>query len=449
MPVAHVITHSPQDCDELCRQLAAAGYTIQFARPDEEFDPGDLVVAAASVHRDYALQYAAEVAQESNADVIVAPGVAPGSFEPSVAPPDFGAAVVSRSEEQVADASAVSAESSEPLLTPVIASLGSRWRAFREQRDLAREQRRLERERRELHAEERRRDELRARAEEEARVSAERERLRLQRQAEVKQMRRAAELERQRVAEEQARVAAERERLRLQRQAEEEERRRADETERVRVAELAARIEAERRREEEQRRVLDVTPAPAPIQPEYVSPIAVAAQLPPAEARASVAPRRAVAVRPRIVPHSRTPRQRTLQRAVLLASLVALFAMIGFALAMNVDSRAPLPNAVTNNPVQEESPFGPAHTAPQSTPAPVVPARAVVPTPQARPHASPTSETKPAAAVQAPRHVVRHTTRRPSNDVADDQVIVHHYGERKHPPASDTRASVPHYSDQQ
>src|ERR1051325_2731398 len=79
MPVARIITLSPADSEELRRQLTAAGYSVKFAAPDEEFSDADIVVAAANVHADYALQYAAEVAAEADADVIVARGVVAGS----------------------------------------------------------------------------------------------------------------------------------------------------------------------------------------------------------------------------------------------------------------------------------------------------------------------------------------------------------------------------------
>jgi len=79
MPVARIITTSPAESEALRRQLIAAGYSVKFAAPDEEFSDADIVVAAANVHADYALQYASEVAAEAGADVIVAPGVVPGS----------------------------------------------------------------------------------------------------------------------------------------------------------------------------------------------------------------------------------------------------------------------------------------------------------------------------------------------------------------------------------
>src|SRR3954471_23490287 len=86
MPVARVITVSPADSEELRRQLTAAGYSVKFTAPDEEFDDADLIVSAANVHSDYALQYASEVAAEADADVIVAPGLLPGSVASSPSP---------------------------------------------------------------------------------------------------------------------------------------------------------------------------------------------------------------------------------------------------------------------------------------------------------------------------------------------------------------------------
>lgn len=447
MPVARVITQNPEDSQELCRQLIAAGYSVKFAAPDEEFDPGDLVVAAATVHRDYALQYAAEVAQQSDAEVIVAPGVVPGSFPRSEPAATLASARVDASEESAVQV-VVEPSPVADRVASVAGSLRSRWEKFSAEREITREQRRLQRERKALEAEERRQQLLRARAEEEARMSAERERLRLERQAAEAERRRAAEMERQRIAEEQARLAAQREQWRVQRQAEEEQRRAAEE-ERIRAA-ASARAEAERQRvAEDQRRLAEVTPAAPPSEPEFVVPAIVAP--PPVHGAAPVAaaPRQAVSAAMRVVQYPPPSRQRQLQRAVLLASLVALFAMIGFALAMNVDSRSPLPNDLTNNSVQEQSPFGPAHTAPQPATTTVIPPRAATPAPVVRPQPTRAIESKPPAAVTTPHRTARQRTRRSDDDVAEDQVIIHHYGAAKHPPASGTSASIPRYSDQQ
>src|SRR5512133_2840921 len=166
MPVARIITTSPAQSEELRRQLTAAGYSVKFAAPDEEFSDADLVVAAANVHADYALQYAAEVAAEAGADVIVARGVVPGSDEhasaPTVAPREpvtevlpmaeperqknavpaagvlFGAA--NELKAAISDSRAGVSETLETYR----ARVGHAWQSLRERRELAAEQKRLQ-----------------------------------------------------------------------------------------------------------------------------------------------------------------------------------------------------------------------------------------------------------------------------------------------------------------
>jgi hypothetical protein len=430
MPVARIITQYPQESEELRRQLEAAGYTVKFAAPGDEFDPGDLVVAAANIHTDYALQYASEVAQESGADVIVAPGVVAGSpaiEEPSLAP-------------VVAETSAGIGEK----LGSIAGSLRSRWQEFRSGRELAREQNRLEAERRALDAEERSREALRMRAAEEARISVERERLRLQRLAEEEKLRRAAEVERARAAEDAARLAAEREQLRLQRQAEEEKRQLA-EMERAHAAEMdAARAaELERSRIAAERERPRIAEERERMRPVYIPPVAP----PLAEVPVGTVPRPAVGSPRRAAAASRLPRQRRMQRAVLIASVVALLVMIGFAVALNMNSHVPLPNGMVNSTVQEESPFGPAHVSPVQTSAPKPVPRATAPAAQPRPVPQSANAQKPPAAIPAEHHP--RSRRRAGDDVAQDQVvIIHHYAPVKKHPQGAQSAGIPKYSDE-
>ena len=405
MPVARVITQYPEESHELVRQLTAAGYTVKFTAPDEEFDDADLVVSAANVHQDFALQYAAEVAQDCNAEVIVAPGVVRGAAE----------------EAQVVEPTAPTIVR-EPLgerLRMLAEGVQERWQTFRNERALTREQKRLERERQAMEAEDRRQEALRLRAAEEARIAAERERLRLQRQAREEETRRASEAEIARIAAEQERVAAERERLRLERQAQEEERRRQAEAERERAV-----------------------PNPEPVRAEFYAPVVP----PPAPVRAPAAPTppRAATTRRAVAAHRRGSRRQTMQRALIAASIVALVLMIVFAIAINTDTRSPLSNGVVNSTVQEESPFGPAHNQPVPAAVPVV--HAAAPAPSPAPSAATTApKPKPPAARPA-----RRSRQADDGYVARDEVIIHHYGQAaKRPARSQARAGIPHYSDQQ
>lgn len=412
MSVARIITESPEHCEELLRQLTSAGYTVRFAAPDEEFDDADLVVSAATVHADYALQYAAEVAQVSGGQVIVARGVVPGSETAAVEP--------------VAAAQQAAPEPSESFadrLSGLKCRMQGRWQDIRHERALSREQKRLERERQAMEDEERRQEELRARSAEESRRSAERERLRMERQARDAEAQRVAEerraqveAERERIAAEAARLAAEREQIRLAMLAEEDTRRREDEAER-------------------ERRAMQAQPVPAQeIAPEYVpAPVAEVEAAPPIAVR-PIAPQRPIAVK------RRATRRYGLQRAVVAASIVALVLMIVFAIAINSGPRNPIPNGVANSTVEEESPFGPARSGPVATP-PVVHAAAPGAT-TSRP--ATTTPSKPAAA-----HPSRRTRRSDDSDVAQDEVIIHHYGPQKHPQSTHTRAGIPHYSDQE
>lgn len=413
MSVARIVTESPEHCEELVRQLTFAGYTVKFATPDEEFDDADLVVSAATVHTDYALQYAAEVAHECGGQVIVAPGVVRGSEAAPAEPLAVPQETIEEPSESVGD-----------RLGSLTRRMQGRWQSIRDERALSREQKRLERERQAMEAEERRREALRVRAIEEARLAAERERARVERQAReaeaqrvAEEQRARAEAERERLAAEAARIAAQREQIRLAMLAEEDARRR----------------EAEAERERQSMQTQAAPPeATAPVY--LAAPVAEVEPAPPVAAR-PVSPQRPIGVK------RRASRSHHLQRAVVAASVGALVLMIVFAIAINSGPRTPIPNGVANSTVQEESPFGPARSA-TPTAVPVVHAAVAVAS-HARPVA--TAPSKPAAA-----HPSRRTRRSDDADVAQDDVIIHHYGQQQtHPQSTHTRAGIPHYSDQQ
>lgn len=445
MPVARIITTSPAESEELRRQLTAAGYSVKFAAPNEEFTDADIVVAAANVHSDYALQYASEVAAEANADVIVAPGVVAGSAEqweralspaaPVPQPADH--------EQPRAQASATPADGVLPETTNEVEASDARqpvrdaladspsrfvgaWQAFRQKRELAAERKRLEREQREIEREEQRRVLHQKRLEAEARMAVERDRLRAQRQAEQDRLRREQEEMRRAIEEERARIAAERERL--------------AEQERARAAEgecLA--IERERERVAERERLAQApvaAPSPLTPRPPLVRPtVAAPVRRPPA-------PRRPVARRP-------AGRDRRFQQAAFLASIAALLAMLGFAVALNIHPSSPMPHSMVQNPVQEKSPFGAASITPATSMAGVAAKPVAKPVAQA---AAPQNEVSKPTATKLKPSPSRARRRAPADDhVADDEVIVHHYGQTpppKHPPSTQTRASIPRYTDQ-
>ena len=435
MPVARIITSTPADCDELRRQLTAAGYSVKLTAPDEEFHDADIVVAAANVHTDYALQYASELAAEADADVIVAPGVVAGSGVAAQREDSVHGETRSRSDVPALgvlsgtarDFKSAMGEGSEGIretLGGFTSRLRQAWEEKKHQRAIEAEQKRLEREQREAERQEREYELRQQRAAAEAQMAAERERMRLQRAAEQERLRREQE-ERHAVMEaERARLAAEAERARAEQE---------------RIAREAA---------------IAAPPATLPAMPPEM-PIAAPVAAAPVVA-APVAPRppmpRPVGHERRPVPRSRTlPRRTTrrdqrFQRAALFASVVALLVMLGFAVALNVHPGAPIPHSMVQNPVQEKSPFGAASIAPATSiakPAPVQTAtRTALPQRDATPAkaAKPSPEKKPVRA-----------RRRASDDyAAEDEVIIHHYGttQSKHPPAAQTRAGVRKYSDQ-
>ena len=400
MPVARIITTSPAHSDELRRQLTAAGYSVKFAAPDEEFSDADIVVAAANVHVDYALQYASEVASEADADVVVARGVAPGSQQQTSPTVPLVAAPVQAERLRDAAPKTLLPKTTDRLpakrqaglvetLETYRARAGEAWLAFRQKRELVAEQKRLHHE---------------------------------QREAQRTEARRALQ-ERRRV--EEARLAAERERLRVQRQAEEERLRREQEEMQRAMAAEQARLEAEKARVPEPVIVAKSTPATV-------------------ERVTALPPRRPAARAHRPITRRTSGRDRRFQRAAMIASVVALVAMLGFAAALNIRPTSPLPNGMVQNPVQEQRPFGAAHITPATTTTPAASPKPVAHSALPQRDAAPVS---PKASKPSPQR-----TRRAARDnyVAEDEVVVHHYGAaQKHPPVAQTQAGVRKFSDRE
>lgn len=466
MPVARIITRTPAESEELRRVLTAAGYSVKFAAPEEEFDDADLVVAAANVHYDYALQYASEVAAEAGADVIVAPGVV------SALPANPKIVSGYPSDAYLTDSSLPPAALEQPP-SPVISGESERdfgivaratsvWQEFRHKRAIAAEAKRLEQERHAHERQERERQLREQRAAAEAQMVAERERVRVERAAEEERVRReqeelrAREMERARAEaqSQRARMAVEAEHARAEQERawREQEQLRALEAERIRMEEERAREQREQvARDAALVAAAHEVPVPTPVTPvePYVpaAPVVSPATYHSAPARVPQLPRPATRRKPA---HHVNGRQKRFQRAALVASVVALAAMIALAILLNVHPSAPMPASVTNNPVQEQSPFGAASVGtPAGQPKPTQAQAARVsqpskhaPLPQSD---APAAPTKPSATTD--RHIRRHR----DNDIAQDEVIIHHYGQQpqpKHPPAAQTRAGVPKYTDE-
>lgn len=422
MPVARIITTSPAESEELRRHLTAAGYSVKFAAPDEEFTDADIVVAAANVHSDYALQYAAEVAAEADADVIVAPGVVartPAALDRervAQTAPDANlpaAGILFGTANDVKEAPADSGAGIRETLGDYTARLGGLWNQLKHKRDLAAERKRLDREHREIERDEQRRVLQQRRAESEARMAVEREQLRARRQAEQERIRLEQEQIRRAMDQERARMTAERERM-------------------AQMSSLPA----------SQPPAVPASVEPRPAAPAVTPPIVQPARTSPVRRPARPAQRR---------PARRTlTRQHRFQKAAFIASLVALVAMVGFAVAMNIRPSAPIPHSMVQNPVQEKSPFGAASITPATTTS--GPAVKPVAKPVSRP-ALPQSDASPAKpGTQPTKPSPSRVRRRAAGDdyVAQDEVIIHHYGTQpaKHPPATQTRAGVRRYSDQ-
>ncbi len=451
MPVARIVTNVALESpaiEELLQRLRAAGYEVVIAPTSGE---ADLVVEVDEFSTADALEVAAHLAAEDNADVYIAPGVF-GAGEPALrevaeAPPQSGqersiptsdppgvhiavehGGVVASTLEELGAALADGRAGVRDTVSSLQERIFAAWSEWRKRRDEAGLQRRLERERREIGREERRRRheiELQRRAEEKEQLLAERERLAAE-QARVlrEQLARevAARAERERIeCEVMARAAAERaERERMERETMAREA--------ARRAEIA-RIEEEERREAalaaERLRVVrepESEPVTAPETQEWVArrqrgPVDVdsVAEQPLSTADPERVPSMPSPRPRRVRPRRRIPtsRERQWQRAALVASIATLAAMLGFAIATTMAPSAPLPTSLMENKAQQQVPFGPARMDVSSTKT-------------AKPAAVPlrTAPAKPTAAKPVP-----HRARRVSRErdiVAEDEVIVRH-----------------------
>src|ERR1051326_7220176 len=86
MPLARILTHHPERASALSEQLQQQGYSVEVSRPDQtNLAPADLEIEFEICERADALERAAVVADELQADVAVAPGVLHAETEPVMA----------------------------------------------------------------------------------------------------------------------------------------------------------------------------------------------------------------------------------------------------------------------------------------------------------------------------------------------------------------------------
>jgi hypothetical protein len=438
MPLARIISSQHgTDESEIKRHLQATGYEVEVTAPGQ----GSSRVADLEIDLEYltaaqAMDAALRMADDG-ADVFIAPGVVRQQSAPQSPPVIEQSAIVPASAQQQPTAepqpNVEPANGNADLRGPsLLERVGAVW----EERQRRTEERRLERERQAREEDERRRHqalELQRRREQEERARAEQERL------EREQMTREAVLRAERA-----------------RQIEESERRRAAELPRqaLRTAQppdtqrLAA-MEAQMQTAPAVRKGgLAAPKSPVAPKPGVAAPQRTAAAAPPRPASRPSAPR-AIVGPPRRIP---SPRDRQWQRATLLASLVALMAMLGFAAAMKLRPVEPLPSQMLQNNAEQKVPFGPA------TISPPVPAAKTTPAPVAtRPRATAVAPArKPAPRPSAAREKpVRHQSpppraRRSANHLlAQDEVVVRHYPSASSPTSQRTDTSgIRRYSDQ-
>jgi hypothetical protein len=117
MPLARIITRSPEHTSALSQQLQLEGYSVEVAAPGEvHAQPADLEIDFALCNPAEALQRASRQASELGADLVVASGVLELAMQPvPVAPvklqPDEVVEVHAQPEEQTVPMEVVSSES--------------------------------------------------------------------------------------------------------------------------------------------------------------------------------------------------------------------------------------------------------------------------------------------------------------------------------------------------
>jgi len=453
-------------------KATASAATTERAAPERADDDVVASVMELCGSEPHALESEREFADASalaGNDEIEPPAVRASSDEEELKP--AGPSVIGQTVQQLGAAIQEGSSGIRDTLAGVYGRVAGTLSELQQRRAETMQAMREQRERREAEREQQRREhelELQRQAEERQRLTADRERQAAERERELReqQTREAAlraeieRIEREAMAREAARRAQEAE-------AAEQERRRqaALEAERVRIAreqeaKRAAAVAAERARQEQERQrvvasAVELTPSSQSNwrvggTPSRVSPV-------PAMPTAEPLPR------PRLVPppHRRpTTRERQWQRAAFVASIATLAAMIGFAIAANRNPVSPLPQALKQNEVQQQVPFGPARIDVSSAKVPRAPAHSLSPvlssplpsrngelggTPVASLSARKPVSQKPSAA----REVSKRPARRASTSADNDEVIVRHLRPQPTDSAKQSTVSgVRHYSDQ-
>jgi len=457
MPLARIISRSPERTTRLAEFLTERGYQVETVGPDHLFiSPSDLEFDVDKMSPEAALARAAQAITESEERARVAPQAAPPPrmtlspelSQPSASAPERRATGMPEEEEPiftfggtiVPDEEGEDGSESErsswwdKTAAPFFVRLGHDFDAWqqrrmeqREHRQSAREQHQRGRVEQQAVLARQREEEANARAEQQAQLA--RDRAAAQAQAAAQAAARAAErqavLARQR-ADEEARQQAEAERRRAE-ETELNEQRRFAAAERQRQEEAAAAQRAAavqqieqplRSQEEDEERRQRAAARMRPLAP-YVAPVSSrkAGRRTPPSAVEQTSP---------YVPSS-SGRLEEWSRAFTLAAAFAVAVMIGWAFA-TAGSRGSGSNI--RGDVNQQVPFGAVTVKPSAAPA-AVPPRHAAPTAQNQP-TQPAPKPSPRVAKPAARSPqASHRTPR-QDDVADD-VVVRHF---QKPPAA-------------
>jgi hypothetical protein len=87
MPLARIFTRNPERTGDLATQLRQQGYKVEVASPDQKhLAPADLEIEFELCERADVLERAADLANELEADIAVAPGILQSAAEPKAEP---------------------------------------------------------------------------------------------------------------------------------------------------------------------------------------------------------------------------------------------------------------------------------------------------------------------------------------------------------------------------
>ena len=388
MPLARVITRSPDDASAIHEYLVEHGYRVEFADPSAlNLEPADLEINLERLPLDEGLRLASEWAESAGADVYVASGAVPMLVEPepareSAGPPEISSYVplaFHQAEEQQAAEAPV--PKSEVVRETIVQAAGIVADSLHETKDAVSQSFNDMKQRF-----------VRAREERAPEPS------RLERWNRALAERRAARQERK---------AREREMVRLQRQQRAERE--------ARAAAMARDLREQRAREMASKPTMVASVAtPQPARPSLQA---------AAERRVSA---------PRRDSHRHDEGSEYWRGAFSGAAVVAVILMVAW---VTLGTTHPPASGTTSGHVKQDVPFGPVTLTPSAAPA-----RPATPVPQSDSAQLPAARAVTPAPKPAP--VRSHRAHRAAGNagVADDEVIVHHYGATKPSPASNTTA---------